>query len=98
MTLLQMPEDMAMAAVDAAAATGLDFSSAMLAVARARDPAIALQQGDAERLPLPDSAFEAAVSNFGIHHAPNPVNALAEVRRVLRGWREMLPSAVLSRK
>ncbi len=65
-------------------ATGLDFSPAMLAVAAARDAAIRLDHGDAEMLPYADQAFDAAVSNFGIHHVPRPTLALAEAHRVLR--------------
>jgi SAM-dependent methyltransferase len=74
----------AAAAERGARVRGLDFSDAMLAVARARHPGLAFDQGDAEALPYADGAFDAVVSNFGIHHAPNPVNALAEARRVLR--------------
>jgi SAM-dependent methyltransferase len=74
----------ATAAERGAKALGLDFSDAMLAVARARHPALVFDQGDAEALPYADGAFDAVVSNFGIHHAPNPVNALADARRVLR--------------
>jgi SAM-dependent methyltransferase len=67
-----------------ARATGLDFSPAMLAVARARDGTISLDQGDAEALPYADGEFDAVVSNFGIHHVPRPVLALREAHRVLR--------------
>jgi SAM-dependent methyltransferase len=67
-----------------ARATGLDFSPAMLAVARARDRAISLDRGDAEALPYADGEFDAVVSNFGIHHVPGPVLALREAHRVLR--------------
>ncbi len=64
--------------------SGLDFSPAMLAVARARDGAVQFDQGDAEALPYADTAFDAVVSNFGIHHVPRPAMALAEAHRVLR--------------
>ncbi|HVY15410.1 MAG TPA: methyltransferase domain-containing protein [Rhodopila sp.] len=74
----------AAAAGRGAAARGLDFSAAMLAVARERHPGLVFDQGDAEALPYADAAFDAVVSNFGIHHAPNPVNALADAGRVLR--------------
>jgi SAM-dependent methyltransferase len=66
-----------------AAATGLDFSTAMLAVARARDGAIQFDEGDAEALPYEENAFDAVVSNFGIHHVPQPALALSEAHRVL---------------
>jgi SAM-dependent methyltransferase len=63
---------------------GLDFSPAMLTIARKRNPAISFDEGDAEALPYPDHEFDAAVSNFGIHHVPRPQLALLESHRVLR--------------
>jgi ubiquinone/menaquinone biosynthesis C-methylase UbiE len=66
-----------------AVATGLDFSPAMLAVARAREAAIRFDEGDAEALPYADHVFDAVVSNFGIHHVPRPALALGEAHRVL---------------
>jgi SAM-dependent methyltransferase len=73
----------AAAAERGATVRGLDFSEAMLAVARARHPTLTFDQGDAEALPYADGTFDGVVSNFGIHHAPTPINALAEARRVL---------------
>ena len=67
-----------------ATATGLDFSPAMLAVARSRHADVTFDHGDAETLPYVDAAFDAVVSNFGIHHVPRPALALAEAHRVLR--------------
>jgi SAM-dependent methyltransferase len=67
-----------------AIARGLDFSSAMLAVARAQHPSIQFDEGDAESLPYDDSNLDAVVSNFGIHHVPRPSRALCEAYRVLR--------------
>ena len=64
--------------------SGLDFSPAMLAEARARFPAIAFAHGDAEAPPFPDATFDAVVSNFGIHHVPRPALALAGVHRILK--------------
>jgi SAM-dependent methyltransferase len=72
------------AALRGATARGLDFSTAMLAIARARDAAISFDEGDAEALPYADVAFDAVISNFGIHHVPRPAIALAEAHRVLR--------------
>ena len=67
-----------------AAASGLDFSPAMLTEARAAYPGLCFHEGDAEAVPLADASFDAVVSNFGIHHVPRPERALAEVFRVLR--------------
>jgi len=67
-----------------ASVTGLDFSTAMLAEAWARFPAIVFDHGDAEAPPYEDACFDAVVSNVGIHHVPRPVLALVEARRILR--------------
>jgi ubiquinone/menaquinone biosynthesis C-methylase UbiE len=75
----------AAAAVERGAqAVGLDFSAAMLSVARAAQPQIRFEEGDAEALPFAGASFDAVVSNFGVHHVPDPVQALAQARRVLR--------------
>ena len=74
----------AAAADRGAEAAGLDFSPAMLALARAANPSLHFHEGDAEALPFADGAFDAVVSNFGIHHIPRPERALAEAFRVLR--------------
>jgi SAM-dependent methyltransferase len=66
-----------------AIAAGVDFSSAMLAIARAARPRVEFSQGDAEALPYADGSFDAVVANFGVHHVPNPSAALAEMCRVL---------------
>jgi ubiquinone/menaquinone biosynthesis C-methylase UbiE len=55
----------------------------MIAEARAAHPEIAFHEGDAEAMPFDDAMFDAAVANFGIHHMPDPIRALREVRRVL---------------
>ncbi|HEX4365267.1 MAG TPA: methyltransferase domain-containing protein [Rhodopila sp.] len=72
------------AAERGAAVRGLDFSAAMLGVARTRHPGIVFDQGDAEALPYPVGQFDAVVSNFGIHHVPRPIEALRQAHRVLR--------------
>jgi SAM-dependent methyltransferase len=74
----------AAAAKHGAAVCGVDFSPAMLAEARAANPGIRFEQGDAEALPFADGSLDAVVSNFGIHHVPRPARALAEAARVLR--------------
>jgi SAM-dependent methyltransferase len=74
----------AAAAGRGAVAHGVDFSAAMVDVARNMHPEIVVTEGEAEDLPYPDSVFHAAVSSFGIHHVPRPQVALAECRRVLK--------------
>lgn len=63
---------------------GLDFSAAMVDIARDAHPQVTFTEGDAERMPYADGMFHAAVSSFGMHHVPQPEKALAETRRVLR--------------
>ncbi len=72
------------AATRGAIVTGLDFSSAMIAEARRRNPSIAFREGDAEALPFPDASFDSVVMNFGMLHLARPDSAIAEARRVLR--------------
>jgi SAM-dependent methyltransferase len=67
-----------------AVARGLDFSPAMLEIARARDTEVRFDEGDAEALPYVDASFDSVVANFGIHHVPRPWFALNESYRVLR--------------
>src|ERR1043166_4829468 len=73
----------AAAAARGAVAQGLDFSAAMVDIARTTYPGIRVTDGDAESLPYADGAFDAVVSGFGIHHVPRPDAALAECSRVL---------------
>lgn len=65
-------------------AIGIDFSDAMLSVARQTYPDIEFRAADAESLPFHNGEFDAVVSNFVIHHLGQPQKALAEARRVLR--------------
>ena len=68
---------------------GVDLSDAMVAAAQQR----ALTQGapnagfarmDAERLDLPDAAFDVVLCALGLMYLPEPERALREMRRVLR--------------
>jgi SAM-dependent methyltransferase len=74
----------AAAARRGATVIGVDFSAAMVAEARERNPAVEFREGDAEQLPLADDLFDAAVMNFGILHLARPDQALAEACRVVR--------------
>lgn len=67
-----------------ARAMGLDFSRAMVEVARAANPGIEFREGDAQELPFPAATFDRIVMNFGVLHLSNPDRAFAEARRVLR--------------
>lgn len=67
-----------------AAVTGLDFSPAMLAMARARCPDAVFVEGDAGNLPFEEGRFDAVTIGFGIPHVPDPKAVLRESRRVLR--------------
>jgi SAM-dependent methyltransferase len=73
----------AAAAARGAKVQGLDFSAAMVGIARNTYPHIVVTEGDAEDLPFSDGTFHAVVSSFGMHHVPRPEAALAECRRVL---------------
>src|SRR2546422_34553 len=64
--------------------TGLDFSPAMIGLARARHPQIEFREGDAETLPFDAASFDASVMNFGMLHLARPDRAIAEAHRVLR--------------
>lgn len=62
---------------------GVDFSEAMVLMARKLHPAIDFQIGDAEALAFPGSQFGTAVMNFGILHLAQPESAIREAYRVL---------------
>jgi SAM-dependent methyltransferase len=74
----------AAAAVRGAVPIGLDAAAGMVAVARARYPGIAFQEGDAERLPFADESFDGVVAGFVVNHLPRAERAVAEFARVLR--------------
>jgi SAM-dependent methyltransferase len=66
---------------------GLDANETMLTVARAAAaetaPAIDWRTGDAAALPFPDGAFEAVFCQQALQFLPDPITALAEMRRVV---------------
>ena len=65
---------------------GLDLSGEMLRAARHKSAgtAAAWAQADAGRLPLADGSVDVAVCANGFHYYREPVEALRELRRVLR--------------
>jgi len=67
-----------------AAAVGVDFSRAMVELARELSPGPDYEEGDAEELRFASASFDAAAMSFGILHLARPDRALAEARRVLR--------------
>lgn len=73
----------AAAAQRGARVLGVDFSSAMVNLARQRHPHLQFREGDAEALALPDAGFDAVAMNFGLLHLDHPERALAEAARVL---------------
>lgn len=64
--------------------TGLDFSPAMLDIAKAAVPVATFVNGDAMQLGFADASFDAVTIGFGMPHVPEPPRVLAEARRVLR--------------
>ena len=66
-----------------AAVTALDFSPAMLAMARERVPNATVVEGDATALPFADATFDAVTIGLGVPHMARPDRVLREARRVL---------------
>jgi SAM-dependent methyltransferase len=68
--------------------TGVDIADGLLSAARelAAEDGVAVEWrlGDAEKLPLADESFDAAISTFGIMFASNQEAALRELSRVVR--------------
>jgi demethylmenaquinone methyltransferase/2-methoxy-6-polyprenyl-1,4-benzoquinol methylase len=76
-------------ALTGARITGVDLSSALLAVARRkvvrkRIPNITLSEGDAENLPFDAEAFDAVTAGFGVRNFGNIPAGLSEMHRVLK--------------
>ncbi len=64
--------------------TGLDFSPAMLEIARERVGGVEFIEGDATQLPFEDGCFDAVTMGFGILHIPDSEAAIREAHRVLK--------------
>ena len=71
-----------------ASVVGVDFSPAMLAVARRKSkpmtPEITWVQGDARALPFDAEQFDIATMAYGLRNLPDPVEGLREMQRVLK--------------
>lgn len=71
-----------------AAVTALDLTPELLARARENSEIAGVKvdwhEGDAEKLPFADGAFDAVLSQFGHMFAPRPEVAVAEMLRVLK--------------
>jgi SAM-dependent methyltransferase len=66
---------------------GVDASREMLAAARTRAHELSnvtFKRGELEALPLDDATLDLATMLLTLHHVPEPVQALAETRRVLK--------------
>ncbi len=83
----------AAAAARGARVTGVDFSLAMVRLARAQNPAVKFRTGNAEALPFRDGSFDAVVMNFGMLHLARPEHAVGEALRVCRRGRRSSGSA-----
>jgi ubiquinone/menaquinone biosynthesis C-methylase UbiE len=69
---------------------GIDLAESMLQVGRKNVEQAGLQQQitlesvDAKQLPYPDAHFDMVISNSLIHHLPDPLPFLKELKRVLK--------------
>ena len=65
---------------------GVDLSAGMVDAARRRtvDANVRFVRMDAEHLELPDAAYDVALCALGLMYMPDPLRAVAEMRRVLR--------------
>ena len=71
-----------------AEATGVDYAANLLEQGRERAAAehlpVTFTEGDAEKLPVPDQAFDLALSTVGVMFAPDHQRAADELVRVVR--------------
>jgi SAM-dependent methyltransferase len=72
----------AAAAARGAAATGVDFSAEMVALAQRLHPDAEFAQADAQALPFADGGFDLVAAIELLEHVEDPVRALAELARV----------------
>jgi ubiquinone/menaquinone biosynthesis C-methylase UbiE len=76
--------------------TAIDLAANMLKLAAEHvakaglEAEIQLAQVDAKQLPYPDASFDLVISNSIVHHIPDPLSFLQEVRRVLKPYGGLL--------
>jgi SAM-dependent methyltransferase len=66
--------------------TGVDYSGAMIARARARAPAGAFEVADATKLPYADNAFDIVFNGVSLMHILDYPAAIVEAARVASGY------------
>ncbi len=81
--------ELAAAVGPAGQVVGIDLSQAMVDAAKARAAKAGLRNTcfdrmDAQALTMPDAAFDVVTCCFGLMYLPDPEQALAQMRRVLR--------------
>ncbi len=68
---------------------GIDTTGEMVKAGTSKASALGLEgrlefrRGEVERLPLPDSSLDLAISTLSLHHWSNPTGGLGEIYRVL---------------
>lgn len=67
-----------------ATGVGVDFATAMVALAATNVPGGEFREGDGENLAFDGASFDAVICLFGLLHMPEPQRAIAEAHRVLR--------------
>ena len=63
---------------------GMDFSEAMLELARRKAPSLTFEAGDAQALAYPDASFDATTVGFGARNFGDLRLGLSEMARVVR--------------
>lgn len=66
--------------------SGLDYSAAMVELARNRYPEHQFIHGDATALPFGDAAFDIVLNGVALMHIPDYRRAISESARVARRW------------
>jgi SAM-dependent methyltransferase len=70
--------------VEAENVVAVDPSESFVEAVRERLPGVTVLQASAERLPLPDGWFDAALAQLVVHFMADPIAGLVEMKRVAR--------------